>query len=330
VGTGTQTTDSFFGGYEGPKVGFSIMQGMTDETTSQFTAVLPKTQPWIIEIVLESQGTLPMDALTIVVDRDFSDFSVYKTQINDLSLGENYLYRVKDASGTIKDERRFTALDTSSRRVRVAFVSCQLDLFHHDDVWNALEAQAPDVVFFTGDNIYADRTSLLNKSPADPRQLWERYVITRNRVRFYYQKNLRPVLATWDDHDYGTDNGDRTFPYSSESREQFNVFFAQDETGPLTGGPGIARKFTGFGADFYLFDGRSFRDVAGSTGGKLLGEEQEAWFFGGIGARPGVLINGSVFYGGYQNGESFEGSYNADFKKFIARLKASGGTFAFV
>lgn len=328
AGARTATPDSFLYAQE-QKRGFSILQGMTDETSSQFNALLPKSGQWKIEVVAQD-NTSQIFPLTIdVIDRDYSEYAVHKIVVEGLALGRDYLLRIWDMRGGLADEREFQALDLSPRAVRFALISCLLDLFHRDDIWAQLDRQDPEMVFFLGDNVYADRTSWVHKGPADARQLWERYVLTRNRVAFYYQRNLRPTLAIWDDHDYGTDNGTRAFAFKDESKMVFDAFFSQDERASLIAGPGIAKRFTAFGADFYLFDNRSFRDVGGSPGGRMLGASQEKWFFSGLSGRPSFLYSGSQYFGAYTGRESFEGQYPDNFARFLARLKEADGVYAF-
>ncbi len=318
--------DSFFGGSEATKKGFSILQGMTDESTSQFTLVLPKGA-YSIEA---TGGSNSLNLNTRVVDRPFSDFVVHKVSVSGLQLGVAYNLRVLDSTGAVADERIFRALDLSERKVKLAFVSCQLDLFHHDDIWAQVEKQKADLVFFTGDNVYCDRTSLIHKAPADAKQLWERYVLTRNRVAFYYQKELTPVLAIWDDHDFGTDNGDRTFAYAADSAIVFDTFFAQDARPALSVGPGIARRLSAFGGEMFLLDDRTWRDAKGTANGKMFGAAQDAWLAGGLNDSPAFIISGSVFFGAYSSGESYEGPFPADFKEFRARIQAAPCVCAFI
>ncbi len=350
---------------EQDKKGFSILQGMTDETSAQFSVVLPKLDAWTITVTradgLSSPGeihqfaTSPTLAIEIV-SRKFSGLAVHKVAVDGLQLGVLYLLRVRDARGVLRDEREFAALDLNPRRVRLAFVSCMLDLLHRDDIWHRLEAQKPEAVLFLGDNVYADRTSFINKNPADEKQLWERYVLTRQRVLFYFQRRLRPVLATWDDHDFGADNAYRDFPAAAASLITFETFFAQSPRPSLAAGPGIARRWSAFGADFVFLDGRSFRDPGVSPNAKIFGDEQERWLLsGGAGVvtsgpsaagvatggpepaealaqagRPTWLLTGSVFFGAYQSGESFEGSYAQNFRDFLAALGASSALYCFV
>jgi len=314
---------------EDRKRGFSILQGMTDENSSQFSLVLPKAGAWKVEVVPKDGMAAAIEYSEELISRPYSDFAVYKVAVSGLELGREYLLRVSDGRGTLQDERDFTALDLSLRRVRLAFVSCALDLLHRDDIWRQFEVQNPEVALFLGDNVYADRTSFINKRPADEKQLWERYVLTRNRVLMYFQRRLRPVLATWDDHDYGADNAGREFEHKEAARFTFETFFAQQDRPSLAGGPGVSKRWSAFGADLVLLDGRTFRDEPGRAGSKLLGSEQEEWLLEGVRGVPTWLMSGSQFYGGYTGRDSYEGPFSADFKELIAKLSVTPGLYCF-
>ncbi|MGE0525793.1 MAG: alkaline phosphatase D family protein [Bdellovibrionales bacterium] len=329
LGSGTVEPESWLF-EQSQKIGFSIVQGMTDEVSAQFSLVLPKRVSWGIE-VLDEQGRHPRDLqqnLTIV-ERPHSDQAVYKLELRGLELGREYRLRVNDDQGILRDERDFRALDLSSRSVRLAFASCANDSLHRDDIWHRFEQCDPDMVFFLGDNVYADNTSLITRSPADEEQLWLRYVETRNRIAFYFQRRLKPVLAIWDDHDFGFDNRGRQFQYKEASKFVFDTFWAQSERASLVHGPGIAKRFSAFGADFFLMDGRSFRDSAGFSGRRMFGSAQEEWLFQNVHPRASFLLNGSVFYGAYTGKDSFEGQFGRDFSDFIAKLANTDGLFCF-
>lgn len=324
-----ESTDSFLFREES-KTGFSILQGMTDETSAQFSVVVPKSGSWVLSVTRADGVAAPLVTSVESVSRSYSAYAVQKLFVDGLQLGVPYLLRVTDAKGGQWDEREFSALDLSPRPVRLAFVSCILDLLHRDDIWRRFDAQNPEAVLFLGDNVYADRTSFINKNPADEKQLWDRYVLTRNRVKLYFQRKLRPVLATWDDHDFGADNAYRDFPAAEASKFTFDAFFAQSPRPSLVGGPGIARRWSAFGADFVFMDGRSFRDNVTLAGAKIFGTEQERWLLdGAVAGRPTWLLNGSLFFGAYQTVENFEGSYRKDFTNFLGALSSSPAMYCF-
>src|SRR2546426_6802750 len=77
---------------------------------------------------------------------------------------------------------------------RIAFGSCA----HQDrpqPIWGPIVAARPELFLFVGDTIYADTT--------DMKVMRAKYA--KLAAMPGYQKLLKtcPVLATWDDHDYG-------------------------------------------------------------------------------------------------------------------------------
>lgn len=328
AGAATKATLSFARSAADPharRSGFSILQGMTDETSAQFSIVLPKNEEFRFEV--GNAGTV---TAIESVSRPTSDFLVHKFVADGLETGVDYSLKVYRANGDLADERTFRALDLQSSRARIALVSCAMDHLHKSDVWQQFENQAPDICFFLGDNVYADRKTLFEKvAEADPELLWNRYVETRNRVRFYFHRRLTPTLATWDDHDFGGNNIGKSYAHALASREIFHTFFAQHPRPELVSGPGIAQRLSAFGADFYLLDGRSFRDGP-SVGGQILGVEQEEWLFRNLRARPTMLLNGSLFFGAYGSDlDSFEGQYSERFAQLKNQIRESGATVAF-
>lgn len=309
---------------ESDKAGFPILQGLTDETSTQFSIVLPRDQRWKIEIddLLDTQVE--------IFGREFSPYQVYKIYVSGLILSKTYILKIRDEHGKVADQREFSALDLSHRPVKLGFLSCALDLLHRDDIWLKLEEQKAELLFFLGDNVYADRRSWLSKKPANPQQIWERYIETRLRLAFYYQRRLTPVLAIWDDHDFGGDNMGGAFAFKEESRIIFETFFAQSERDNLLlRGPGIAKRFTAFGADFFLLDGRSFRDTSGDKNARLLGLQQEEWLFAHVRPKASFLLNGSMFFGAYTHKDAFEGQFANNFPEFLRHLRQTEGLFCF-
>ncbi len=316
---------------ESPKTGFSILQGMTDETSAQFTIVLPKATQWTVQIAPD-KALVPVPSLQRTeFSRDFSGQAVHKIFAGNLVLGENYFLRVLNSDGDIKDERLFSALDLSPRKVKLALVSCAMDHLHRDDIWRRFKDQKPDMALFVGDNVYCDRRTLGEVvAIPDPQLIWERYVATRQRVAFYFQKQLTPVLAIWDDHDFGGNDSDGSFPFTKEVTEIFNTFFAQSARPSLVEGPGIARRFSAFGADFFMLDGRTFRGKPNLKAGTLLGLEQEDWLIDSLNSRSTWLLSGSMFFGAYGDFESFEGDYGPAFANLLNRVRGTGALAGFV
>lgn len=93
-----------------------------------------------------------------------------------------------------------------------------------------------------------------------------------------------PHYAIWDDHDYGWNDGDMSYPFKKQSREVFKSFWLNPSYG--NNGEGIYSKFTWNDVDVFLLDDRSYRsndDMADSVNGKpnpekqMFGKEQITW-----------------------------------------------------
>lgn len=97
----------------------------------------------------------------------------------------------------------------------IAFGSCnksELDNLLWDDI---LEA-APDLWIWGGDNVYAD---------TDDRMLLREAYSAQNKIRGYQKLKKRiPIIGTWDDHDYGLNDGGREFPAKESSQIEFLDF----------------------------------------------------------------------------------------------------------
>lgn len=303
--------------------GLSILQGMTDETSAQFSIVVPLSETFTVAV----DPAVNFSASPIKT-HGTSAFGVIKLRVEGLTSGQVYKLQICNASGALVDEREFQNLDLSFRKVRLAIVSCAMDHLHRKDIWKQFATQKPELAFFIGDSVYADRKSMSQTVPmADPDLMWERYVATRNKVSFYFQKRLTPVLATWDDHDFGGNGLGEKYPYSAEAKEIFETFFAQDPAPALTAGPGVARKLSAFGGDFYLLDGRTFR---GENGTQMFGPAQDSWLDSTLQKRATWLLNGTMFFGAYGDFESFEGDFPVRFQELLDRVKAKGSLAAFI
>ncbi|MSR60623.1 MAG: alkaline phosphatase family protein [Planctomycetaceae bacterium] len=99
---------------------------------------------------------------------------------------------------------------------RIAFGSCA-EQFKSQPIWDAVVEQRPDLFLFLGDNIYAD-TEDMSVMQAKYAQLG---------AQPGYQKLWKscPVLATWDDHDYGVNDGGAWYPKKVESQQIMLDFF---------------------------------------------------------------------------------------------------------
>ncbi len=311
----------------------SIMQGVTSLKQSRFVAMVPKKEGRTY-YVRGPRGIFKLESRR--TDWRSSPMAADHVEAFDLDPKETYELIIIDADGMAIDRRNFRSLDTTKRNPKLAVISCMDDSLKTEQasMWKLLLEDKPEVILMIGDNVYADRIPG-GYQAATPEQLWDRYVDSRNTLDIFKAKDLVPVFATWDDHDYGRNDSDRTYAFKEDSAKVFHAFFAQAQaTGEYTRGPGVSSMWSAFGLRFLFLDNRTFRspnklDLPDQT---HFGVEQEDWIEAQLKSakEPVLLISGDQFFGGYQMFESYEGSHPKSFTTQLARWKKSKVPIVFV
>lgn len=106
---------------------------------------------------------------------------------------------------------------------RIAFGSCA-DATRPQPVWDPILARRNDLFIFLGDNIYADTRDLSVLSA--------KYAELAAISGFAKLRASTPVLAIWDDHDYGENDAGREYPSKDGSRRIFLDFWNEPATSP--------------------------------------------------------------------------------------------------
>ncbi len=166
---------------------------------------------------------------------------------------------------------------------RVAFGSCchQSGPF---GIFDTVVASEPDLFVFLGDNVYADTT--------DMQVMAECYGQLDAAAPFQRLRAACPLIATWDDHDYGRNDAGSDYPRKTESAQQHLDFFGVPADSPRRQREGVygayeygppERRLQVILLDTRTFRGRLQRDAAGrytptaDPTVPLLGEAQWSW-----------------------------------------------------
>ena len=147
-----------------------------------------------------------------------------------------------------------------------------------------------DLFVLLGDNIYADTTNM--------RVMAEKYRVRKESKFFQALRKKAPLLATWDDHDFGWNDAGSNYAQRVESQRLFLDFMDEPASSPRRQREGVydARLFgpAGKRVQVILLDTRFFRSALATgqnnvvpSGGKyipypdpnatMLGEAQWAW-----------------------------------------------------
>jgi alkaline phosphatase D len=113
---------------------------------------------------------------------------------------------------------------------KIAFGSCASQN-KAQPIWDMVIAEKPDLFLFIGDNIYGDTE--------DMSVMKNKY--SQLMAKPGYQKLLKtcPLLSTWDDHDYGKNDGGSEYGMRKESEKVFLDFFNVPKDSPRRSRAGV-------------------------------------------------------------------------------------------
>ena len=122
-------------------------------------------------------------------------------------------------------------------------------------IFGTMLAREPELLIFLGDNIYADTT--------DMEVMRAKYATLKENQAFARLIEACPVLATWDDHDYGANDAGANYSQRVESQRIFVDFWADPPDSQRRRRPGVYDAKTFGPADkrlqIILLDTRYFR-----------------------------------------------------------------------
>ncbi|MGH6950443.1 MAG: alkaline phosphatase D family protein [Vitreimonas sp.] len=186
---------------------------------------------------------------------------------------------------------------------RAAFGSCaRLQIDTEQRIFSVAQALEPDLMFFLGDNIYADSI--------EPEAVADLYRRQREIERLKPLIRSTPSLAIWDDHDFAINDSDRNNPIREQSLALFKHYWANPSYA-LADTPGIFFKYAYGGVEFFFLDGRYNRDPADSpdvAGKTMLGAIQKQWLKDELRASRApfkVLVSGGGFSKAERGGDSW-------------------------
>ena len=137
---------------------------------------------------------------------------------------------------------------------RIALGSCARQNLPQP-IWEPIVAAEPDLFIFLGDNIYGDSK--------DMEVLRKKYAQLAAKPGFRRLRETVPILAIWDDHDYGKDDAGAEYPMKVQSQKLFLDFFNEPADSPRRKREGIydAKVFGSKGqrVQIILLDTRYFR-----------------------------------------------------------------------
>lgn len=176
------------------------------------------------------------------------------------------------------------------------------------EIFTSIEKDQPDMMLWLGDNTYLRESDWFTSTGINAR-----YTHTRSNPELQGLLSTGQHYAIWDDHDYGPNDGNRTFPHKDLTLAAFQNFWANNGYGTSKTG-GITSAFQFNDMHFYLLDNRWNRTDYGfkTQEDQILGKEQIDWLIESLKysrapfkfvAIGGQVLNSEKVYENYANYE---------------------------
>ena len=190
-------------------------------------------------------------------------------------------------------------------------------------IFKAIAKQKPDYMMWLGDNIYVRNGEHRNTDGFN-----YRYTHTRSLPQMQPLLACTQHFATWDDHDYGTNNGDLTSSSRDVALESFNTFWANPATHPQDK-KGLFYQYDIADATFFMTDDRTFRSPETQKDDKdkhFLGQEQLEWLLLGLEKSQAnfkfVAVGSQVLNNNtLQVKEGYAKDYNTELQYLLSEIK---------
>jgi alkaline phosphatase D len=205
-------------------------------------------------------------------------------------------------------------------------------------IFTTMAKEKADFMLWLGDNWYTREVDYFSGWGLYKRAATDRKI----PILQDFWKSI-PHYAIWDDHDFGWNDGDASYPFKNDSRNAFKSYWANPSYG--TKDDAIYSKFTWNDVDVFLLDDRWYRsndNMKDSIDGKvnvekqMFGKEQIQWLKNALlQSNANGNINFRIIATGSQvlNPVSpfdcfrrFPAEYN-DFLDFLAENKINGVVF---
>lgn len=190
-------------------------------------------------------------------------------------------------------------------------------------IFRSIAAKQPDVMVWLGDTVYLREPDFGSRAGFLHRWTHGRAV-----------PDLQPMLSSmahyfiWDDHDYGTNDSDRSFPDKGISRGVFELFTANPVPAIPENPRLITTVFEWGDAEFYLMDDRTERAPNRRTSGDrpYLGKQQLRWLIDSVSSSYAtfkfICIGNQVLNNGPSPGIEAYSLYAEEHAELLAGLKA--------
>ena len=125
-------------------------------------------------------------------------------------------------------------------KTKVVFGSCADDDIANPLIWESIIESDPSTLILMGDNVYLDKGAVRSAIATDSvDELKHDYNRLAENPGFKKLQESTTIHATWDDHDFGLNDGGREFEGKHLTKKQFLNFFQIDPESERFVSPGV-------------------------------------------------------------------------------------------
>ena len=263
---------------------------MVGHTTSSSARVWFRTASRLpVQILYGLQPDLSDFALTASHTTELDDDFTGVLDLEGLEPDSRYYYQVQvDGVAESPPGISLRTAPVAGGVFNVALGSCtREDVFAEQPIFQSIQTHEPEMLLMIGDNHYADTT--------DPARLDFFYRLSRGITDRAVLLAVTPTWAVWDDHDFTGNDSLGSAPQKERSLAAFKRYWANPSYA-TDGLDGIWSNIVWGDVEFFLLDGRYYRDDPNEPNPSLLGPDQLAWLLAGLDASTAtfkVLVSGS-------------------------------------
>lgn len=332
---------SVYGGDAADRIQAGPMLGYAEKT--EVMVWLQTTEPAVVHVRYWKKGLPAHSWMTEPIRTEKINDLIAHIRVTDLENGQAYEYEVwvNYQQAVIDRPLQFRTQKLWEHRTdppdfSVAVGSCAYvnqdsvdrpgSLYGgHYGIFQAMASKHTDVMVWLGDNTYLREVDWYSWSG----------ILHRNR-HTRALKELQPLLsgshhyATWDDHDFGPNNSDRSFSQKYKALEAFNLYWPNPTSG-LPDAPGVFFQFRWSDVDFFMLDNRFHRspyNEIDSPAKTMLGKVQLAWLKDALlysRANFKVIVCGSQMINTFSKFESFN-QFTFEREDLLAFIRANNIT----
>jgi alkaline phosphatase D len=319
-----------------------VMHGFADQTG--LTLWLQGSRADALEVEVRAGDDLAAPVVqTFAVPLEARTDFTESLAIGGLDPGVQYSYAVRSTrSKSTLARGRFRTQPlwqwrTEPPTVRIATGSCAyMNDFRFDrpgksygggeEIFDSIAATAPDLMLWLGDNIYLREAEYTSRDAIN-----RRYRFYRAHPAMQKLWTATQHVAIWDDHDFGPDNSDLSYPAAGWTREMFHRYWPLPFTPPSDG---LYGKVLQGDVDIFMLDDRSYRDHPAypSADKAMYGPKQMKWLKTALlysRAPFKIVAGGSQFFNRASRSECwlrYEGECQ-DFLRFLEEARIPGVVF---